>query len=368
MADKILDYAWVTGNAPFYGPEEFRAFILKFIQEDPELNAIMVIEDGIKAKMDVPFVGRFEKVTHLDPGCGAQPSTPRIPFDKLTWDPQPMLAWIKECATDLDRTFMAWGLDVGYKRDDLQNAIIRIKTGNLVPGDAGTEQTVDYWNEFVQDMFISAIKRDIYRFALLGNKAITAAQLTKGADDVKNYNAVDGAFTQVFAAGADNRAYEIAANQTADQELPAGESYKIFKALDNAAEGDLEDADDKVFLVTSSIAKNWQDYRESNDKVQVSWDLQEGRLVAPTFRDIPIIKIKDLDKLLKSDFKLNGKIDLPHRAILTTRGNLRAGFDSYDAATEVDAFYDRPTRETHLRAMFKMDVKVMTSDLMLAAY
>lgn len=136
-----------------------------------------------------------------------------------------MLAWIKECATDLDRTFMAWGLDVGYKRDDLQNALIRIKSGNLVPGDAGTEQTVDYWNEFVQEQFISAIRRDIYRFALMGDKTITAAKLTKGADDVKNYNAVDGAFKQVINAGAENRAYEIEANQTADQELPAGESY-----------------------------------------------------------------------------------------------------------------------------------------------
>ena len=130
----------------------------------------------------------------------------------------------------------------------------------------------------------------------------------------------------------------------------------------------MKDADDKILLVTSSIVKNWQDYRESNDKVQVSWELQEGRLVAPTFRDIPIIKIKDVDKILKADFKIAGKIDLPHRVLLTTRRNQRTGFDSYDAATKVDAFYDRKDRETHLRAMFKMDVKVMSSDLMLAAY
>ncbi|WP_055562649.1 hypothetical protein [Hymenobacter sp. AT01-02] len=72
MAQTILDYAWLTGAAPFYGPEQFRAYILKAILTDPILSAIMVIEDGIKAKMDVPFVGKFEKVTHLDPGCGAQ--------------------------------------------------------------------------------------------------------------------------------------------------------------------------------------------------------------------------------------------------------------------------------------------------------
>ncbi|WP_055562650.1 hypothetical protein [Hymenobacter sp. AT01-02] len=280
-----------------------------------------------------------------------------------------MIAWIQECATDLDRVFMAWGLDVGYKRDDLQNALIKIKrSSSIVPGDAASDQAVNYWNEFVQDMFINAITNDIYRFALLGDTTISAAKLTGGADDVKNYNAVDGAFKQVFNAGPSNRAYSIAANLSADQILPAAESYQIFKALLNAAEGDLEDASDKIILVTSSIAGNWVDYRESNDKVAVSWLLQEGGLVAPTFRDVPIIKVKDLDKILKRDFKIGGKIDLPHRALLTTRSNLRAGFDSYDAATEVDAWYNRETRFTHMRSMFKMDVKVMSSDLMLAAY
>ncbi|RPD46784.1 hypothetical protein DNI29_11505 [Hymenobacter sediminis] len=368
MADTVLDYAWLTGAAPLYGPEEFRAFILKYIQEDPELSAIMVIEDGIKADMDVVFVGDFEKVTHLDPGCGAQPSRVRIPFEKLKWQPKAMLAWIAECARDLDGTFMAWGMDVGYKRDDLQNALIKIKSGRLVPGDADTERTVNYWNEFVQDKFISAIKRDIYRFVLLGDTTISAAKLTHGADDVKNYNAIDGVFKQLFNAGEENRAYTIAANQSADQELPAGESYKIFKALHNAAEGELEDATDLIYLCTSSVAKNWQDYRESNDKVQVSWELQEGRLVAPTFRDVPIIKVKDLDKILKRDFKIAGKIDLPHRVVLTTRRNLRAGFDSYNAATQVDAWYDRKDRETNMRAEFMMDAKVMSSDLILGAY
>jgi len=368
MANTILDYGWVSGNAPFYGPEEFRAYILKSIMEDPLLTAIMKIEDGIKAKMDVGFVGRFEKVTHLDPGCGAEATTPRIPFDKLTWDPKPMLAWIKECAYDLDSTFLAWGMDNGYKRDDLQNTLIKIKRGSLVPGDAGTETAVSYWSEFVQDMFVSAIKRDIYRFVLLGDTAITAAKLTNGEDDVKNYNAINGLFQQVFNAGPDLRAYEIAANVADDQTLPAGESYKIFKALVNAAEGELEGADDKILLCTSSIAGNWVDYRESNDKLETSWKLQEGVLVSPTFRGVPIIKVPDLDKILKRDFKLEGKVDLPHRAVLTTRGNLRAGFDSYDAATEVDAWYNRETRYTHMRSMFKFDAKVMTSDLIVAAY
>ena len=350
----------IQGQGLLYGPENFRELILEPVMEAPDLTQLLTITDGVKAKMDILFAKRFKKVTHLDTGCGTVPHTPGMDVEKLTWDPVAMEAWIQECGSDFDGTFVAWGLDVGYKRPDLMQAAIKIRTGlgNSDP------TTLNYWNEFVQDQMESAIRDDIFRIGFFGDPAITAAQLTGGAADVPNYNLIRGLWPQIIALATtypEVRAYTIAANQATNQELAPGESLNIFKNLIRKADRRLLSGKfgTPIIECTKSIADNWADYRQSNGNLETSWLLQEKGLVGPTYNNIVVRPVDEWDEILMEDFLISGKINLPHRAVLTTNANLQLGFDSYDAATQVDSWHNKETKFTHMRGNWKMDAKVM---------
>jgi hypothetical protein len=47
---------------------------------------------------------------------------------------------------------------------------------------------------------------------------------------------------------------------------------------------------------------------------------------------------------------------------------MQLGFDSYDAATQVDSWFNRETKFTHMRGNWKMDAKVMRPFLTRAAF
>ncbi|RFP65934.1 hypothetical protein D0N36_06940 [Hymenobacter lapidiphilus] len=352
-----------------YGPQDFREIILEPILDSPDLRSILTITDGVKAKKDVLFAERMRKVTKKDTGCGSTPTKPVLGIERVTWDPQPLEAWISECASDLEGSFMAWGLGVGYKRHDLQEAIIKIAKGYTE-----TPEEQNYWNEFVQDTMEEAIRADIFRIGFFGNPTITAASLTV-AGDVANYNQVLGLWPQIIAKGtadAKVRAYTIAANSATTvegQKLAPGVSDEIFTAL--AIGGDRRLRSGKfgtpVIMATQSIIDNWAALRKTA-QLETSFKLVETGLVGPTFDGIMVMPMPEWDEILNEDFNKNGVIDRPHRAVLTTITNLQLGFDSYDEATQLESWYEKKDKETHKRANYKMDAKVMRNFLTRAAY
>lgn len=357
-----------TANGVLYGPEQFRSLILEPTIQSPDLAQILTIRDDTKAKEDILFAKRFRKVSHLDTGCGTVPNTPGMDVEKLTWDPVAIEAWIAECGPDFDSTFLAWGLGVGYKRPDLQEAVIKIKS-NIDGGDATTQ---NYWNEFVQDQMEEAIRDDIFRMGFFADPAITAAQLTGGADDVKNYNQLRGIWPQIIAlatAYTSVRAYTIDANQSADQVLPDGEASKIFMKLLFGADRRLRSGlfGTPIILATQSIVDNWALERQKQN-LETSFKLMETGLVGPRYNNVEIIPRPEWDEILAADFFKNGKVNLPHRAVMTTKENLQLGFDSYSAATQVEAWHNKESKYTHMRGNWKMDAKVMRPFLTRAAF
>ena len=347
-----------------YGAEQFRSLILEPAVDQPDFAMHFRITDDIKAKVDVLFVGRMRKTTIKDAGCGSTPTTPPIDTEKVTWDPKLVESWVQECYSDFESRWMAWGLAAGYDRIDLQQAVIKIKQGL-----EGTEQEVSYWNEFVQTMMEDAIQDDIFRIAYFGNPAITAGQLTGGADDVKNYDQLLGIWPQVIAKGAAVRAATIAANSAGGQALGAGDAITIFRALIDTADERLLSGKygEPVLRVTRSLARNWRDSRQTQN-LETSFKMMADGSVETTFDGYKIMIVPEWDRILREDFRLAGVTDLPHRALFTTVQNTQLGFDAYDKATQTDAWVNKETKYTHRRANFKMDAKVMRTFLTRAAW
>lgn len=344
-----------------YGPEQFREIILEPIINSPELRSLVTVTDGIKAKKDVLFAQKMRKVTRIDSGCGTTPTTPEQGIEKVTWDPKPLEAWIAQCGSELETTFLAWGLGVGYKRHDLQEAIIKIQKGYTA-----TPEDANYWNEFVQDTMEEAVRDDIFRIGYFGDPTITAAKLTQGAADVVNYNQLRGLWPQLITLAGTNpkvRAMTISANLSANQAagLAPGASIEIFNKLVVGADRRLKGGSfgTPVIQATESIIENWTAYRESQN-LETSFKLMaDGTVQGPKYRGYSIVPVPEWDEILAADFDKGGIIDLPHRAVFTTLANLQMGFDSYDEATQLDSWFNKETKFTHKRANWKQDAKVM---------
>lgn len=371
MANPTILAGNSIANGVLYGPEQFRELILEPTITSPDLAQILTIRDGTKAKEDILFVKGLSKITKLDTGCGTVPNTPGMDVEKLTWDPVALESWLAECAADFDRTFLSWGLANGYDKYDLQKAVIKIKNGTAT-SDA---QTMNYWNEFVQESMELALRNDIFRIGFFGDPAITAAQLTL-ASDVTNYNQLRGLWPQIIALAtqyASVRAYTIQANQAGagSQMLPDGEATKIFTSLVFGAGIDQRlrsgDFGTPIILCTQSVADNWALERQSKN-LDTSFKLMETGLVGPRYNNLEIIPRPEWDRIIAADFNKSGVLNLPHRAVLTTKENLQLGFDSYDAATNVDSWYNKETKYTHMRGNWKMDAKVMRPFLLRAAF
>jgi hypothetical protein len=225
---------------------------------------------------------------------------------------------------------------------------------------------LNYWNEFVQDMMETAIRDDIFRIGYFADPAITAAMLTGGAADVKNYNQLRGLWPQIIALATvypKVRAYTITANQSASQELAPGESLEIFKSLIRGSDRRLLSGKfgTPVIQCTKSIADNWADFRQSNGNLETG-------LVGPKYNNIMVRPVDEWDEILMEDFDIAGKINLPHRAVLTTNANMQLGFDSYDKATQVDSWHNKETKFIHMLSNWKTDAKVMHPFLTHAAF
>ena len=362
MADTIVAGA-ATNIGVLYGPEQFRELILEPLLSSPDLNQILTITNDIKSDVDVLFSSPFEKVTKIDTGCGTTPTTPQMGVEKLSWRPVPLEAWIQECASDFEGTFMRWGLANGYNALDLRQAVIKIRSGM----GSSDIQTLGYWNEFVQDKMEEAIRRDIYRIGYFGNPAITAAQLTAGSADVANYNQLLGLWPQIIALATGTpavHAYTIQANQGATlaaQALPFGEATKIFTALLFGAGTDQRlrfGEGTPIIQCTQSVADNWAIERQSQN-LETSFKLAITGLVGPRFNNVEIVPMPEWDRRILADFVVGGKANLPHRAVLTTKENMQLGFDNYDAAMQVMSWFNPETKYTHMRGNWKMDAKVM---------
>jgi hypothetical protein len=91
-------------------------------------------------------------------------------------------------------------------------------------------------------------------------------------------------------------------------------------------------------------------------------------LVGPKYNNTNVRPMAEWDEILREDFDIAGKINLPHRAVLTTQANMQLGFDSYDAATQVKSWHNDETKFTHMRGNWKIDAKVMRPFLTRAAF
>lgn len=336
--------------------------IIDPIFRKPSFQGIHTIHNDIKAKEQIAFLRRFNKVTIKDPGCGSGYQAKEIPMYEKFWDPVDTKIWLKLCWKDFLSSFFAWGLKNGIAREDLSDT-----------------QLADYLMDVVPDAALD----DLWRIIWFGDTAISditdsPAGTLGSADDVKYYNIIDGLWKQIFSgttalAGTFLHiprytiSYNALGSKGAQLALPEGYSKTVWRQLYYNADERLKDAEDAVILCTRSLFDNWREYKESK-LLESSFKKEDGMMQDGEYWDYPIIPIKTWDRIIRADFDNGTAYNLPHRAILTTLDQIHAGFDAYSETAYLKTYLDEETELFNIKGGYKVDAKIMENFMFSVAY
>lgn len=350
-----------------FGFKQAREFIVEEAFGKPTLSQFHTIDTEIKAKEQLAFLNRLPKVSIKDPGCGTGISDAVLGTSEKFWDPEPVKFWIQQCEADLRSSLLTWANGNGIDRPDL--------TKNSL------------WQSFIMDLMVDAKWEDVLRMAWLSDTSIQASDLTAGASDVKFYDIYDGFWKQMIDSinvGGDDDAVRVgsgsppgsdlipentAATVALQLDLQSTDAKKIraknvFQALYRDSDSRLTSNPNAIIIATKTLCDNYAEFLESqgNDN---SFDRIEGGFKSLKYRGTEIWCFDLLDRYLNSDFKtLTGSpaaltIDTPHRAVLTTKQNLRIGLDSTNSTQKVRIYFDETTEQWNGKILSVEDVKML---------
>jgi hypothetical protein len=238
----------------------------------------------------------------------------------------------------------------------------------------------DFFN-YVQEILEDAIWEAIYRLAWFGDKTADEEPVgvLKIGTDLRLFNKIDGLWKQLFAiaaadpdrltAGLDVR------NGQATYALQAFDStdttaMTVSNTLDNMmyeADERLEGSDDLIYIVTRTVANQYS--RElKKATINFTTDRLENGIMKLTVDGVELYSFKLWDRIIKAYFDDGTKYYLPHRAVLTTKTNMKVATEQASELAKLDVFYDRYRKVSVIDFMFTLDAMVGLDHMVQLAY
>ncbi len=355
---EILDLSTLT-MSPEEATEVSKA-ILEATITGGDLSEYHEIETGIHHKTQIPFIGNLGLIGKKITGCDRNENPSQIPLTEKFWDPVLIGDRLAHCATDVN-SLMKLFKKAKKINPDFYDRIGSEEFGLII---AKVDQ---------------ALKKMNNRLVWFGDTAannVTGGGVISDGIDVSYFNIIDGLFKQIYAeipTTAKNYV-EISENDGADyaaQKLQADTALNTFRAMHNGIDARffeaIEDGAQPEFLVTRELQQNYWDTLE---KKSLSFSLAETTdgVTKMSYRGIPVKVRHDWDSNIRS-YQDNGtKLNLPHRAILTSKENIPVGTVSEDDLNNLDSFYDKKDKKNYIDFDLKLDVKHLLDYMTVAAY
>lgn len=312
-----------------------------------DTSEFFTIVPGIKGGKQVAAMKNFEYVTVASQGCGGVGISPKFPAFSQKWNPKLAEVRIKYCFTEFEDSFVQWGLNNGYARKDL----------------TGTELAV-----FIEDMVIKAMKADLLRIVLMGDKDIAAQDiLSDEAGKVKFYDIFDKGllptlqylktlpeFTGNFVPLDKNTGA-----MTDQLNLSATYALDLYEnVLD-----DVYDFDGDILLSSNRLFKNYAKWvkRANGYGLQSNVDLTQKGVTDPMVDNEKIVPIVQYDRWRKADFVTGTTphMHLPHFALYAKKGDLQVGVDDAASLEDITLEYIGGDDESfYIKANYMVDFKM----------
>lgn len=330
--------------------------------ESPSLNEFHTIVTGIEAKQQIAILGLFGLVGKTSTGCAPDENPGQITNSQKFWNPAYIEDRFAQCWKDLKATFFIWGLKHGVKKADLTST--------------------DFAN-FLEDRLKIALKESVFRIAWFSDTAIanyndSPAGVLKNGISEAYFNAIEGLWKQIFAimtaapkqyvAISKNTGANYAAQEFDDTDTTNQVVTKMFRKMLTKADTRLSEQSNPVFVVTKSVADQYQSERlqatgiePAYTRVEDGWDvLKVGGKTIHAF--------SFWDRMIQSYFDSGTKYHLPHRAILTTVENIQIGTEEESNLAELNPFYDETLKKYYVDFGYNIDSKIIEDYKLMAAY
>lgn len=352
------------GSVNFNGEEErdFAKVIMDDTFKQPAMTEFHTVIDGVQAKQQAIYAGLLSKITKADAGCGTGATSKAIALRQVLFNPVKTKVWLQLCASELDSSLGVYATAKGTNKDDLINS-----------GDARVIQ-------FLRDSITPAMLEDAYRITWFGDTTHTNVGDGSGTEQIKagvsltDYTILDGFWKQIFAIVAADSTKRVTCTQNAqatyalqDSTLGATAARDYFKDLLTKSDYRLQGAPDKVIISTMSLVNNYADYLESV-AVDASFVRLESGFTALKRRNTLIIGWDFWDRTIRADFDNGTKWFSPHRAILTTKGNLQIALDNAASVQELELWYSQDTEKNNMRGKYMVDAKIPSPIMIQALY
>lgn len=292
---------------------DVRDLIWEDIVKAPEFANLVTIYPDIVAGKQVGFIGKGGLVIKADAGCGSNPSNWQIGTRVITWAPIAWEGYVRECYKDLEATAAVYALNKGAKVADLTDT--------------------DYM-AIVAEVFGESIKESIFAIMWFGDTQSATAEISllDGFDKQMNAQITANAAQSVTLNAATIVNDIVAMIQAASPVLRADKSAKVYasQAVFDALVGGLVSANASTIAYTNLV-----------DGMQVVKVLGYEVVALPLFDELAAL------------YNTPAKV-----AYFTAPKYLGLGVDS-EGFGEVSIDYEPSTKYTHIRAMGKMDAKLV---------
>lgn len=358
----IVNPATITYN----GDEvrDMQDAIMEAVYQNPELTSVHAIVTTAVNKKQIVFLGKLSKLTKKKTDCGGDPSANTIPLTEKFWNLQSVEFWLAQCATPLNESFWAWGLNKGIKRNDLTNTDFA---------------------EFLMERIDPALAEDTLRITWFNDTDAAnvddspAGIITSGVD-VSDYNMIDGLWKQIYTAVNANKTILVditrnAGNSYTNQKFVAQDTTDkvvigIFQSMIEGADTRLRAYRDKglFFVATQSMCDQLRREYKSFNNIPDSFTMIIDGIKYLTYDGIPIIEMSFWDRTIMEDFDNGTTYYQPHRAVLTIKENIPVGFDAEEGIQNVENFYLPKEQTNNWRGEHMIDAKLLQEYLLVAAY
>lgn len=337
--------------------QDISELVWEILREPGGPLSFVSVYDNIKVNTEVGFIGEGGLVGVKSTGCNPEAQEFRVGTRKVTWTPKDWEILIEMCYTEVEDTIAALGLNSGLNKPDLTNT--------------------DYMN-IVIEALRKAMVHFLWRFIWFNDstaKNVTGGGLITNGVDVKYFNIIDGLWKQIFAQATAKPAQRIiitenAGSTYAAQELDPDNARAFLYKMTFAAPLELRDLGDAVIYVTQSV---YDAYTQSlSDSEKVAIESREEKFI----NGVPVLKcngyrviaMPEWDMNIRKYFDNGTSLNLPHRAIMTSKRVLGVGFDSASDFDKLDVWYNKDERMNKIEAMGNGDAKILHPDLFVVAY
>lgn len=354
-------------TAPNGALEDLKELIFLRILENEQLSNIVTVIPNQENGKKVGLLTGFGMLGKASQGCNPDFDNSLAATSEQTWDIQEWEIPEKICYTDLSGTMAAKARKKGVAVADL--------TGSF------------YIDNILFPMLETAINDMLFRFFFFGDKDATtynadtntSGTLKPGVD--KDYfTLINGIWKLIFTgvAGGTISRTTIAANaQTTialqkSAMLVAGTATDLFTQIQEDAPMVLQEANDKVMLITKELWNAWKnDVRKNNKGSEGQWESWFNGILAGEIDGIKTIVIPFWDKMIRTALQNTTNVDAydkPYRAIFTTKDNLLLGTTSNGKLSDIDYWFEKKDQMNYILAKDTIGAMILDNNMIHVAY